>query len=202
MASSQPALSASARPAFAGLARRIAAYLLDLLIALSVLVLVAITFRLLRAIGLWTPAGAGAYFSPEDAWRALGVGAKLAIVFSFVLSQGAAYLILFDASPWQATFGKRLLNVYVTDDEGRRISLVRSFGRWFAMWAFGLFGGSFISLVTIAATRNKKALHDFAAKTLVVSGRPALSGELEPWRAVIAFGLPFVWMMGTFLATM
>ena len=199
MASSQMALGPSIRPSFAGLGSRITAYLLDLLIAFSVLILAGITMRTLRAVGLWTPAGMG---DPEQAWRTLGVGAKLAIVSAFVVSGGPIYLILFEASPWQATFGKRILKIYVTDNEGRRISLTRSFGRWLAMWSFGLFGGSLISLITILTTKEKKALHDFAASTVVLSGRPTPGGNLEAWRIAAAFGISLLWIIGSFIATM
>jgi len=46
------------------------------------------------------------------------------------------YLILFDASLWQATFGKRIRKIYVTDNEGRRISLAlfRSLARRVVLW--------------------------------------------------------------------
>jgi uncharacterized RDD family membrane protein YckC len=206
MDSSQIAPGPSVSPRFASLGRRIGAYILDVLIAFSVLVLVAITFRVLRAAGLWMPVGAGALppgagATPEELWRALGVGAKLAIMLAFVISGGTIYLILFECSPWQATFGKRLLNIYVTDNDGRRISLPRSFGRWLAMWVFSLFGGSLISLITIVATKNKKALHDLVANTLVVSGKPVGGQELESWRVVLAFALPFVWILVTFMTT-
>ena len=201
MASSQPAALAAPAPAYAGLGRRIAAYLIDLLVSLSVVLLVALTMRGLRAIGAWTPTEAGGGV-PEEMWGALGAGAKLAILVAFVLFGGPIYLIVFDASPWQATFGKRLLNIHVTDDAGRRISLARSFGRWLAMWVFSWFAGWLVSLITIAASRQKKALHDFVANTLVLRGQPVPGGALEPWRLVVAFVVPFLWLVGTFLTTM
>jgi len=206
MASSQTAPSPSVGPTFASLGRRIGAYLIDVLIAFSVLLLAGITLRVLRAAGLWMPIGAGALppgaaATPDMLWHALGIGAKLAFMLAFVIAGGPIYLILFECSPWQATFGKRLLNIYVTDNGERRISLTRSFGRWLAMWVFGLFGGSLISLITIAATKNKKALHDFTAHTLVVRGEPIGGQELEPWRLVLAFTLPFVWILVTFMKT-
>jgi len=199
MASPQTALDPSIRPSFAGVGKRVAAYLLDLLIAACVLIVAAVTMRTLRALALWTPAFMG---DPEQTWRALGVGAKLAVVSAFVVSGGAIYLTLFEASPWQATFGKRILKIYVTDNAGRRISLARSFGRWLAMWSFGLFGGSLVSLITILTTTEKKALHDFASGTVVLSGRPSPGGNLEAWRIAAAFGISLLWIIGTFIATM
>jgi uncharacterized RDD family membrane protein YckC len=123
----------------------------------------------------------------------MGVTAKLFIVLAFVLSSGPVYFMLWEASPWQATFGKQLLHIYVTDDQGERISLAHSIRRWLARWVFSWLGGSLISMVTIAATENRKAL--------VLRGRSVSGGDLETWRIVAAFGFPFVWLMGTFLAT-
>src|SRR6478672_7579483 len=130
MTPSQPALTSLSRPSYAGLGARIGAHLLDLTIAFSVVLVVGIAMRILRAVGLWTAATQGV--SPEDMWVALGVGAKLLILLAYVLSMGAIYRVLFEASTWQASFGKRLLNIYVTDENGQRISITRSLGRWLA----------------------------------------------------------------------
>ena len=51
-----------------------------------------------------------------------------------------SYFILCEASTWQATFGKRLLRIYVTDDSRKRISIMRSLGG-------GLAGGSAVGSV-------------------------------------------------------
>lgn len=200
MTPAQPALTPLSRPSYAGLGARIGAHLLDLGIAFSVVVVVGMTMRILRAVGLWTAATQGV--SPEDMWAALGVGAKLLIIFAYAISMGAIYRVLFEASAWQASFGKRLLNIYVTDDNGQRISITRSLGRWLARFFVGAFGGSLASVITIAATENRKSLHDYIAKTVVVKGRPALAGTLELWRIAAAFILPFAWILGTFLLTM
>ena len=198
MDSSQPALVPLPSPAYASLGRRMAAHLLDILIAFSVVLLTGITMRVFRAIGLWMPA----LQAPEQTWRALGVAAKSSILVGFVLSTGPIYFMLWESSAWQATFGKRLLDIYVADDDRNRISLARSVGRWLAKWFCSWFGGNFLSIITIATTGNRKAIHDFLGKTLVLRGRPVPGGSLEPWRIAAAFGIPFVWLMGTFLATM
>jgi uncharacterized RDD family membrane protein YckC len=196
--SSPPAPTPLLSPPYASLGRRLAAHLFDILIAFSVLILTGIVMRILRAVGLWMPSGQ----APEQTWQALGPAAKCSIVLSFVLSMGPIYFVLWEASPWQATFGKRLLNIYVTSANRTRISLPRAVGRWCARWVCGWFGGDLISAITIASTGNKKAIHDFLADTLVLSGRPVLGGSLEPWRIASSFGIPFVWLLGTFLATL
>ena len=197
MAASGAIISGSAHSLPAGVVRRVAAYLVDILIALALLVLVVLTLRSLRALGIWLPLPG----TPEETWRAMGLRGRLLILFAFLLSGGPVYRIMMEASPWQATFGKRLFGVYVTNDSGRRISLAQSSGRWLARWCFDLFGGAFVSLITIAVTRRKKALHDFVAKTLVVRG-PAPEGALELWRLAVALGIPFLWILGTFLVTL
>ena len=199
MTSSELAPSRLARPLYAGLIRRLTAHLLDVLITFSVVLFVALTLRVVRPFGLWIPVGPE--LPPEQIWGTMGVTAKLFIVLAFVLSSGPVYFMLWEASPWQATFGKRLLHIYVTDDQGERISLAHSIRRWLARWVFSWLGGSLISMVTIAATESRKALHYFVGKTLVLRGRPVSGGDLETWRIVAAFGFPFVWLMGTFLAT-
>jgi uncharacterized RDD family membrane protein YckC len=158
-----------------------------------------VSVRLFRAAGIWTPGGGG-NVDPVGLWHGLAVTSKLLILLAYVVSQGVFYFIFFAASPWQATIGQRLLKIYVTDDRGNRISLARSFGRWLAMWCFGLFGGSFVSLITILATQKHKALHDMVAGTLVLNGRP--QEPIEPWRVLAAFGLPYVWLIATFMYTL
>jgi uncharacterized RDD family membrane protein YckC len=199
MASSQPAQATAVSISYAGLGRRFCAYVVDLVVCLSVLVAVAIVLRVLRSSRIWTPAlGEGA--DPTELWRALGFSAKLSILVAFFLTQGPLYWILFEASAWQATLGKRVLSVYVSDDRGQRISMARSCGRSFARWVFGWFGGSFFSVISIAVTQ--KALHDFAASTQVIRGRPPEAGTLELWRIMTAFVIPFAWTLGSFLLTL
>ena len=207
MASSQAVPAASAALAqlpFAGLGRRLAAYFVDLAISASVFLLLALTMRGLRGVGFWRPATerAGEGYDPMAAWHALGADSKLAVVLGFILSMGVIYFALFESSGWQATFGKRLLDMYVTDNEGKRIGVRRALGRWFWKFFLAYFWVNVASLATIPFTKEKKALHDYVARTLVVRGRPVPEGSLEAWRVIAAFGIPFVWLMATFLATL
>ena len=199
MASSQAAPGVIPEPLFAGLGRRAVAYLIDLLIAIAVLLAAGFTMRLLRAVGVWTAPSEPV--DPQVLWRGLAIPAKLAVIIAFVVSMGPIYLAFFEASAWQASIGKRLLDIYVTDEKGRRLALARSFGRSFAKCFSKLFYVALVSVATIVASTKKQALHDFAARTFVVCGRPAQGGSLELWRVVAAFGIPFLWLLATFLAT-
>jgi uncharacterized RDD family membrane protein YckC len=178
---------------YASVGRRLAAYLLDLPIAiLSVIVPVYLIMLFLIATGAWVPA------KEEEPWSSHGY----IITIAFFLSTGPVYFVLCHASPWQATLGKRLLNIYVTGDDGKRISLARSFVRGLTLWFFNAFAVALISVITIAASEKRKAVHDFVAQTLVRTGRPVPGGALEPWRIAAFIGFPVAWMVGTFLATM
>lgn len=192
--SAQAAPAAIPHLAFARLRTRVAAHLLDALIAVSVLVLAGLTMRSLRAAGLWTPVVVNV--DPVVAWKALSGPAKLAITFSFILAMGPIYHMLFEASAWQATWGKRLLKIYVVDAEGKQVGNAKTFERWFFKEFFGIVGLGLISVITIAVTRRKQALHDFTSNTLVVRGRPP-NALLEPWRIVVSFGIPYLVQIAT-----
>src|SRR5262245_55139482 len=105
-----PAASNSAvdQPRLAGVGARIAAYIVDAVINLCVVMAGAIVLRAFRALGLWT-----ATANPQTAWAALGPGSKSAVLVAFLVSAGLWYFSFCHASPWQATFGKRLMKIYV-----------------------------------------------------------------------------------------
>jgi uncharacterized RDD family membrane protein YckC len=187
----------SVRPSYASVGRRLAAYLLDLPIAfVSVMVPVYLIMQLLIVTGAWAPAG------DQAPWSSHTYLSRISIVIAFLLSTGPIYMVLCHASPWQATVGKRLLNIYVTGEDGKRISLPRSLVRWVALWLFQLIWGWVISIITMTNSRQQKALHDFVAHTLVLNGRPSPGGTLGVWRIVAAVAPPVAWMLTTFLETM
>jgi uncharacterized RDD family membrane protein YckC len=77
------------------------------------------------------------------------------------------YEALMTSSTWQATLGKRLLNLRVTDEAGNRISFARATGRVFAKYLSWFFC---IGFIMAAFTDRKRALHDMLAGTLVRKG--------------------------------
>ena len=86
--------------------------------------------------------------------------------FAVILVIDWLYFAKFESGPMQATLGKRILGLKVTDEEGRRIGFGRASGRFF---------GKIVSLLTLyigfimaAFTDRKQALHDMIAGTLVV----------------------------------
>jgi uncharacterized RDD family membrane protein YckC len=70
------------------------------------------------------------------------------------------------SSEKQATLGKMVLGIAVTDLNGGRISFGRATGRHFAKWLSALILG--IGFLMVAFTEKKQALHDMIADTLVV----------------------------------
>jgi uncharacterized RDD family membrane protein YckC len=76
------------------------------------------------------------------------------------------YFASFESSRWQATPGKKLLGLFVTDLAGQRISFARATGRNFGklLSEFIFFAG----YVMAGFTARKQALHDLVAGCLVL----------------------------------
>jgi len=79
------------------------------------------------------------------------------------------YFSLLTSSEWQATVGKRVCDLRVTDLEARRLSFGRATLRYFSKILSGLILG--IGYLMVAFTERKQGLHDLIAGTLVMKGR-------------------------------
>ena len=77
------------------------------------------------------------------------------------------YHALMESSEWQATVGKRLLGLVVTDMAGRRVSFGRATGRHFAKIITNMVP-AFIGYIMAGFTERKQALHDMIAGCLVL----------------------------------
>jgi uncharacterized RDD family membrane protein YckC len=143
-------------PEGANLGRRLTAYLIDITINIAVVIVVSLTVRLLMAVGVWMPRGmpGGTEVQPQELWHALGVSSKLLVLFAFFISAGPVYFAFFEASPWQATLGKRLVDIYVARDDGQRISIARAFGRNIVKVFSNAYFLFLISVITIAVTNK------------------------------------------------
>lgn len=154
-----PSGQAQPRPiAFAGFWLRFCAFIADLLIV--GLVLGPITFKpLLNNVGPQA--------SPKDilAFYTGGSRQALAIALLVQLIYWLYYASL-ESSAWQASLGKKLFGLYVTDLEGKRISFARASGRHFGklISQFILFFGYLLA----GFTPKKQALHDMLAGCLVL----------------------------------
>jgi uncharacterized RDD family membrane protein YckC len=164
---SAPALPASyAGVGYAGFWLRFVAHLIDGVIS-------GIAFLLLL-VPLIVLSGAGGVLSRisqgedigDDAAAFIGIG----FIFGFVgiiLVVSWLYSALSESSSWQATPGKKLLNLQVTDSEGQRISFGRASGRFFAKMLSSMIPLG-IGYIMAGFTEKKQALHDLIAGCLVL----------------------------------
>lgn len=85
-------------------------------------------------------------------------------ILQFLL--GMPYFALMESSKWQATLGKRVAGLRVTDEAGGRISVNRAIGRNAAKLLSTLTLG--IGFLMILFNAKRRGLHDLVAGTLVV----------------------------------
>lgn len=144
---------------YAGFVRRFGAFIIDGMILGAGFYLVL--FVLAIVVALVAPASG---MDDDTVGLALGL-VYLGSALLYYLA-AALYYGLQESSRHQATLGKRALGIKVTDEHGRRVSRGRAFGRWFAAALSYL--TVYIGFLMAAFTDRKRALHDFAADTLVV----------------------------------
>jgi uncharacterized RDD family membrane protein YckC len=77
------------------------------------------------------------------------------------------YHALMESSEWQATVGKKVLGLVVTDMAGQRVSFGRSTGRHFGKMLTNLIP-FLIGYIMAGFTEKKQALHDMLAGCLVL----------------------------------
>ena len=97
-----------------------------------------------------------------------GVGMHLfggGVVVTLVVFGSWLYEAFMLSSPYQATLGKMIFGMKVTDVYGNRISFARATGRHFGKWLSTAILG--IGYVMVAFTQRKQGLHDILAETLV-----------------------------------
>jgi uncharacterized RDD family membrane protein YckC len=96
-------------------------------------------------------------------------------VYNLLAAAGVGlYHLFMEASPWQATLGKRWLNCKVVNQaNGYRIPLAASAIRTLVLFASGLLAGIplLISGVMLFVHPQRQTLHDLAAKTIVIEGK-------------------------------
>lgn len=166
---------------YAGFWKRVAAYLIDYVLVMVCNYLIAffIGFLAAKLLNLQT----------DDVPPAVALAALL-IVLGFVL----VYYVYAESSPWQATVGKRIMGIKVTDEHVRRISFWRSLGRRAAMAISSL--TFLIGYMMCGWTARKQCLHDKIAGCLVVD-KNYVPGEHSgsaprkiPWWAILLCCVP------------
>lgn len=152
--------------AYAGFWLRFVAFLIDGVVS-------GILFLILL-IPLFILTGAGAALSRIGSGEDISddVGAFLAfgfIIGFFGITIGVRWLYyaLSESSSWQATLGKKMLNLTVTDMTGQPISFARASGRYFSKFVSSLIPLA-IGYILAGFTEKKQAIHDMIASCLVL----------------------------------
>jgi uncharacterized RDD family membrane protein YckC len=101
------------------------------------------------------------------------VGPLIVLVLAISAIASWLYWALCESSVWQATPGKKVLGLTVTDLEGRRIGFGRASGRFWAgrgVSSIPYLGGTYFAVDCICAgfTAKKQAIHDMIASTFVL----------------------------------
>jgi len=150
---------AAAAPRYGGFWRRAWAFALDrLLVATVVFPFFGLAFlHALRTMRF------GDEPDPAQAFEVFSAFLTLACAGAAL---GWLYFALMESSAKQATLGKMLLGVRVTDLAGRRVSFGRATARYFCKLLSALILG--IGFIMAAFHSRKQALHDLIAGTLVV----------------------------------
>lgn len=114
----------------------------------------------------------------QDAWKFYTGDSPQATALFFLLQLASwLYFATFESSPWQATPGKKVLGLRVTDLEGGRLSFIRASGRYFGKIISSLLFG--IGFVMAGFTEKKQALHDMLAGCLVLREASKFSSVMK-----------------------
>lgn len=154
---------------YAGFWRRVGAYLIDaILLGVVTSILASITGMQMGAGAVMSALASG----DPQAIAAAQQGGNLGNLVSIII--GVAYFAGLESSSYQATLGKKVLGMVVTDLNGNRISLPRAIGRYFGKIVSAVI--LCIGFIMIAFTQKKQGLHDILAGTLVHVGQPTGGG--------------------------
>jgi len=158
-----PARRPGRRVVYAGFWWRALAFAVDLVI-----------FCVLAGIVVLAPMAKHAGIPLDDPWVMTKMWNRqiLAINLAIIMAMWLFWAVM-ESSPWQATPGKRILRICVTDLAGKRISLARASARFFAGRGISFipFVGSIYYLtdcIMAGVTQRKQAVHDVIAGCLVL----------------------------------
>lgn len=158
------AVAAAPRVDYGGFWLRFLAYLIDGAVIMLGIFVVAIPLVFLTKLGTLL-----SEIHPEEDFNDAGFWFITAVIFllaAVVLALTWLYHALMESSEWQATVGKKILDLVVTDMAGSRVSFWRATGRHFAkivsmmIYPFGHIMAGF--------TQQKQALHDMIAGCLIL----------------------------------
>jgi uncharacterized RDD family membrane protein YckC len=152
--------------AYAGFWLRFVAFLIDGVVALVAFVILLIPLFILTGAGaVLSKIGSDEDIS-DNVGAALGFGFVLGFI-GIILVVSWLYYALSESSAWQATLGKKMLSLKVTDMSGQPISFGRASGRFFARIITKLIPLG-IGYILAGFTEKKQAIHDMIASCLVL----------------------------------
>jgi uncharacterized RDD family membrane protein YckC len=161
------AIAYASNVTYAGFWLRFVAYLVDsLILGFATLALFIPFFFMMGGVAFLESLAKHPGGRPEPGM----IAALLSLVFTLI---GVAVLVkwlyfaFLESGENQATWGKQLLGVYVTDLSGNRITFGRASGRFFAKIISGLIP-LWIGFIMAGFTERKQALHDMIASCLVL----------------------------------
>jgi uncharacterized RDD family membrane protein YckC len=163
-----PVVYAQSSVQYAGFWLRVVAYLIDsVVLGLGFMALFfpfAVTTGLTAVLGNIHPGE-----DPRDVGAVLGGTFFLGLftVVSLAFLGGWLYHAKMESSSWQATLGKKVLNLRVTDLYGARMSFARASGRHFAKLITGMIPLG-VGFMLAGLTETRQALHDMIAGCLVL----------------------------------
>jgi uncharacterized RDD family membrane protein YckC len=143
------------QPRYAGFWLRLVAYLIDLVITSAVTCPVSL---ILGTVGVLADNGRSGSAT---------LGAR-ALSYAISITVNWLYFSLCESSTWQATVGKKVLGLRVTDEYGNRVGFARATGRYFGKIISSLI--CLVGFIMVAFTERKQGLHDMLAGTLVLEG--------------------------------
>jgi uncharacterized RDD family membrane protein YckC len=153
------------RVEYAGFWLRFLAFLIDYVVMGIAFVLILIPLIFLTGLG-----GFIGTIHPDEDFNDVGIFMLIGLIFlaatvSLVFTW--LYHALMESSEWQATVGKKLLGLVVTDMTGQHVSFWRATARHFAKIITNMVP-AFIGYIMAAFTEKKQALHDVLAGCLVL----------------------------------
>lgn len=114
---------------------------------------------------LFSPTIFAGIFARTSVILGMSSGVEAIILFTFVAAW--FYFVGFESSRFQATPGKMLIGIKVVDLNGEKVNIkianIRFWGKMLAILFF------FLGCLIIPFTPKKQGLHDYLAKTLVIS---------------------------------
>jgi uncharacterized RDD family membrane protein YckC len=163
-----PVVFAQPSVQYAGFWLRVVAYLIDSIVVsvgfMALFIPFAIMTGLTAVLGNIHPGA-----DPRDVGAVLGGTFFLGLftVVSLAFLGGWLYHAKMESSSWQATLGKKALNLRVADMYGAPISFARASGRHFAKLITGMIPLG-VGFMLAGLTQRRQALHDMIASCLVL----------------------------------